>query len=88
MSALLTWPVASAGPARPVAVGALPPWRGTPPAASRQALGLRAAMAELVLLNRLRAHSHGGERQRMLEQAACVIAVTARSWLAEDMPCG
>ena len=85
MTALLSWP---ASPALPSALAPLPPWCATPVCASRQALGLRAAMAELVLLHRLRAHSHGGERQRMLEQAARVMAVTARSWLAEDASAG
>lgn len=88
MSALLTWPIASAEPTRPAVLTPLPPSCGTSPTASRQALGLRAAMAELVLLNRLRAYSHGGERQRMLEQAARVMAVTARSWLAEEASAG
>lgn len=55
------------------------------PAIARQALSLRAGMAELVLINRLRARTRRGAGVDVLEQAARVIGVTARSWLGDDL---
>lgn len=54
------------------------------PALARQALGLRAGMAELVLLNRLRARTRRELCVDTLEQAARILEVTARSWWTED----
>ncbi len=54
------------------------------PVIARQALSLRAGMAELVLLNRLRARTRRDVTVEVLEHAARVIEVSARSWLAED----
>lgn len=49
----------------------------------RQFLSLRAGMAELVLLNRLRARTRQELSQETLERAARIIEVTARSWLTD-----
>ncbi len=51
------------------------------PVLSRHALALRAGMAELLLLARLRARTRRGQCQKTLEHAARVIEVTARHWL-------
>ncbi len=51
-----------------------------PPVWGRQALSLRAGMAELVLLNRLRARTRREPSREMLERAATVIGITARHW--------
>ncbi len=53
------------------------------PASARQVLGLRAGMAELVLLNRLRARTRRELSKDTLERAARILEVTARHWLGE-----
>lgn len=76
--------------ARPVAAvpqpmaGERPAINRLRPLLARQALGLRTGMAELVLLNRLRARTRRDVTVEVLEHAARVIEVSARSWLAED----
>ena len=55
------------------------------PVVARQALGLRAGVAELLLLTRLRARNRRGVNAQTLEHAARVIEVTARHWLGEDL---
>lgn len=55
------------------------------PVVARQALGLRAGVAELLLLNRLRARTRRELNAQTLEHAARVIEVTARHWLSEDL---
>ncbi len=57
------------------------------PASARQVLGLRAGMAELVLLNRLRARAQRELSEDTLERAARLLEVTARDWLGEAPPC-
>jgi len=47
-------------------------------------LSLRAGMAELVLLNRLRARTRRELDHEMLERAARVIGITARYWAGES----
>ena len=81
----------SGGTAPVAAVGAVPSELSAlgrlRPVLARQALGLRAGMAELVLLNRLRARTRRELCVDTLEQAARIIEVTARSWLpAEASP--
>lgn len=55
------------------------------PVVVRQALGLRAGVAELLLLSRLRARTRRELNAQMLEQATRVIQVTARHWLGETL---
>ena len=50
----------------------------------RHVLNLRAGMAELVLLNRLRARTRRELCVDTLERAARIIEVTARSWWGEE----
>ncbi len=57
------------------------------PVAGRHVLGLRAGMAELVLLNRLRARTQRELSEDTLERAARLLEVTARDWLGEAPPC-
>jgi len=52
------------------------------PLGTAQRLRARASAAELVLLHRLRARVSGAQAAGMREQAARVIELTARLWLA------
>ncbi len=87
-----TVPSALALPPRPstaqTTVGSLVPGVSTlgaaPPVYGRQTLSLRAGMAELVLLNRLRARTRRELDHEMLERAARVIGITARYWAGES----
>lgn len=54
------------------------------PAWVRHAQGWRAATAELVLLNRLRARTRTEPGGHMLDRAARMIEVTARHWFGEQ----
>lgn len=53
------------------------------PALVRHAQGLRAGTAELLLLNRLRAHTRRDAGKETLERAALIIEVTARHWFGQ-----
>jgi hypothetical protein len=53
------------------------------PVPGRHLLSLRAGMAELALLNRLRARTRRGLNVDVLERAARIIEVTAQGWLGE-----
>ena len=55
------------------------------PVLRRQALSLRASMAELILLNRLRARTRRELSRDTLEQAARVLEVTARHWFGDEL---
>ena len=50
----------------------------------RHAQGWRAATAELVLLNRLRARTRTEPGRHMLDRAARIIEVTARHWFGDE----
>ena len=73
-------PPTALSPAGVLSAGVSAPAKARP-ALGRHALALRAGMAELVLLARLRARTRRDRCQQTLEQAARVIEVTARHWL-------
>ena len=56
------------------------------PLGQRQVLGLRAGVAELVLLNRLRARSRPQPANEVLEHAARILAVTSGHWFGRGLP--
>ncbi len=65
----------------------LPDWSALAkvrPAVVRQVLSLRAGMAELVLLNRLRARTRPQPGQDVLERAARILEVTSRHWFGAE----
>lgn len=57
---------------------------GAPPRPRRSLLSVRAGLAELVLINRLRARMRCDAGLQMLERAAHIIDVTSRHWFGED----
>lgn len=63
-------------------------WPERVPVPGRHMLSLRAGMAELVLLNRLRARTRRGLNVDVLERAARIIEVTAQGWLGEGSEAG
>lgn len=51
--------------------------------APRGLMSVRAGLAELVLLNRLRAQTRGKDAVQTLERAAQILEVTSRHWFGE-----
>ena len=49
----------------------------------RRGQSVRAGLAELVLLNRLRAQARGQDAVQTLERAAQILEVTSRHWFGE-----
>ncbi len=61
-------------------------WPGAQPVSRSTRRGLmsvRAGLAELVLLNRLRAQTRGQDAVQTLERAAQILEVTSRHWFGE-----
>ena len=64
----------------------LPALAKSRPAWLRHAQGWRAATAELVLLNRLRARTRAEPDRHLLDRAAHILKVTAQHWFGEPAP--
>lgn len=53
------------------------------PSLPKQRISLQASLAELLLVNRLRARSQPGPSARVLERAAHIIFVTCQNWFGD-----
>lgn len=49
---------------------------------SKRGISFRAGLAELLLINRLRARSHRNQAAVMLERAVQIVFVTCKSWFS------
>lgn len=49
---------------------------------SKRGISLRAGIAELLLITRLKARSHGSQAADILERAAHIVFVTCKNWFS------